>query len=79
MDKLPGSIILGVLLAFCTGIGSAADMDKKSDETSNTTTTKPLKQDQSEARKNLRQHSSRVKRPNRAAVINERRANRAGN
>ena len=85
MSKLSGAVIFGMLLAFCTGAGIAAD-DDKNKNAGDTAVTKPLKHDKREARKDLRQrqHARHINRANRAAInerraINNRRANSAGN
>ena len=78
MKKLPGAVFLGMLLAFCAGIGSAADDDDKNKSANDKSATRQAKPDKQAAHKAFRQRqkAKHAIHPNRA-VINDRRANRA--
>lgn len=84
MNKLlSGTFFWGILLAFCAGTSVAADEDKSksTDAASDTTAvTKQVKPSKPAARKAFRQrqHARHVTHPNRAAILNNRRINRAG-
>lgn len=75
MGKLSGVVALGMLLAFCAGAGNAADVDTHG-KANDTAAAKPLKHQNREARKEMRQRQHHSRRPNHAA-INNKRANRA--
>ena len=82
MNKLPG--VMFVLLLCYMGPSIAADEDtntsKSTDTAGNATVTKQAKHGKPAARKAFRQrqHAKHTTHPNRAAILNNRRINRAG-
>lgn len=80
MNKLPG--VMFVLLLCYMGPSIAADEDtsKSTDTAGNAVVTKQAKPSKPAARKAFRQrqHAKHTTHPNRAAILNNRRINRAG-
>ena len=83
MNKLPGVMFMFILLLCYMGPSVAADenKNKSADTASDATVTRQAKPGKPAARKAFRQRQQAKKHvihPNRAAILNNRRINRAG-
>lgn len=80
MNKLPGVMFMLLLCYMGSSVAADEDKSKSTDAASDATMTKQAKPGKPAARKAFRQrqHAKHTTHPNRAAILNNRRINRAG-